>query len=455
MNIGRESETMEFKESISQLDKGLKSLSAMLNRHNRGTVYLGVDDSGDVIGMDIGKDTLENIRNLVRSRIQPQILPEVTEHFSDDGRRFITIHASGYDTPYSYDGRYFIRNVSSDESAGPEIVTQLVLARGADPLKDRTSDVQDLTFDLLLTIMSSRGLHPKVESGFFRSHAMMDGYGAFNLTAYLLSDQNNIPIQVVRFNGCDRSSMSDRTDFGGRSIIVSMRAVLDHIASYMVTEVDLSKGERVEVHLFDFESFREAWINACVHNAWWMMLPPSVMVFDDRIEVVSYGTVPFPMSLESFFEGDSRPVNKALFSMFSLLGMTEQSGHGVPTIVRSYGREAFDISDNGVTVTIPFAFEPDYVSARKETSINGLELDGKRRMVIEYLSRNPDAKLSEAAEYAGMSLSNVKKTVSGFKAEGILRNDGTNRRSRWVVLRSRPVAWIVRFIVRPTANRSD
>lgn len=434
MNVGRECETMEFKESISQLDKGLRSLSAMLNRRNHGTVYFGVDDSGNVIGMDIGRDTLESIRNLARSRIQPQILPEVTVHDTDDGRRFIVLQASGYDTPYSYDGRYYIRNVSSDESAGPEIVTQLVLARGADPLKDRASDLQDLTFDLLFTMMASRNLHPKAEAGFFRSHGMTESRGAFNLTAYLLSDQNSIPIQVVRFNGCDRSSMSDRTDFGGRSIIVSMRAVLDHIASYMVTEVDLSKGERIEVHLFDFESFREAWINACVHNAWWMMLPPSVMVFDDRIEVVSYGTVPFPMSLESFFEGDSRPVNKALFSMFALLGMTEQSGHGVPTIVRSYGRDAFKISDNGVTVTIPFAFEPDYVAARKETFMNGLGLDEKRGKVLEYLSRNPDARLSDAAEYAGMSLSNVKKTVSGFKADGILRNEGTNRRSRWVVL---------------------
>ena len=240
---------------------------------------------------------------------------------------------------------------------------------------------------------------------------------------------------MVRFNGCDRSSMSDRTDFGGRSIAVSARAVLDNIASLMVTEVDLSEGERIEVHLFDFESFREAWINACVHNAWWMMLPPSAMVFDDRIEVVSYGTVPFPMSLESFFEGDSRPVNKALFSMFALLGMTEQSGHGVPAIVSRYGREAFDISGNGVTVTIPFAFEPDYVAVRKETSLKALGLDEGRRKVLEYLSRNPEAKLSDVADYAGMSLSNVKKTVSGFKADGMLRNDGTNRRSRWVVLR--------------------
>ena len=434
-NVGKESETVEFKESIGQLDKGLKSLSAMLNRHNHGTVYLGVNDQGDVVGMDVGKDTCESIRNLVRTRIQPQIVPEVVEHVTDDGKKYVTLHAFGYNIPYSYDGRYYIRNVSSDEAAGPEIVSQLVLARGMDPLKNQTSDNQVLTFDLLFGMLSARKLHPKAEIGFFKSHGMIDSHGGFNLTAYLLSDQNGIPMQVVRFNGCDRTSMSNRMNFGGQSLAGSLRAVLEHVSSYMVTKVDLSKGERAETYLFDFESFREAWINACVHNAWWALVPPSVMIFDDRIEVVSYGAVPFPMSLESFYEGDSRPVNRALFDMFSLLGMTEQSGHGVPTIVHNYGRSAFDITDNGVTVTIPFAFEPDYVAARRETSLNLLGLDEKHKEVLVHLSKNPEAKLSETAEHVGISLSSVKKMVSELKADGLLKNEGTNRNSRWLVLR--------------------
>ena len=33
MNLGKEDEHQEFKESLSQLNKGLKSITAMLNRH--------------------------------------------------------------------------------------------------------------------------------------------------------------------------------------------------------------------------------------------------------------------------------------------------------------------------------------------------------------------------------------------------------------------------------------
>lgn len=77
---------------------------------------------------------------------------------------------------------------------------------------------------------------------------------------------------------------------------------------------------------------------------------------------------PFPVFPESFYGGDSRPVNKALYDMFTLLGITGQNRHGVQTIIQNYGIDAFNISDNGVTVTIPFAFEPDHVAVRRQRS---------------------------------------------------------------------------------------
>lgn len=434
MNLGVESETVEFKESISQLNKGILSLTAMLNRRNHGTLYIGVDDKGDVIGIDIGSNTAEDIRNKIRSTVQPQIVPEIEVHDSDGGL-YISISVVGYNIPYSYDGRYYIRNVSSNESAGPDVVAQMVLARGMDPLKGHPSDNQDLTFEYLFGTLASRGLHPRMDRGFFLSHGMYDEKERYNLTAYLVSDQNAIHMQVVRFNGNDRSSVSSRTDFGGKSLIASVKEVLGHISSYMVTEVILSGVEREERNLFDFESFREAWVNACVHNSWNGLYPPSVMIFNDRIEIVSYGSVPFPMSLEDFYNGNSHPVNRSLFELFTLAGLSEQSGHGVPTIVKHYGREAFRFRDDGVTVTIPFAFEPEFVRARRESDMRLAGMDRDKADVLKCLENDPGAKLQDVADKTGMTLSSVKKAVSRLKADGFLRNDGTNRNSRWVVLR--------------------
>jgi hypothetical protein len=44
VNLGKENEQQEFKLGLAQLDKGLKSLSAMLNRQQKGTVYFGAFD---------------------------------------------------------------------------------------------------------------------------------------------------------------------------------------------------------------------------------------------------------------------------------------------------------------------------------------------------------------------------------------------------------------------------
>jgi len=203
--------------------------------------------------------------------------------------------------------------------------------------------------------------------------------------------------------------------------------------SYLDMKVDLSKGIRIEEPLFDSESFREAWTNACVHNRWKDGLPPSVFIYDDRIEVFSYGTIPFTLSEEEFYNGKSRPVNAALFDIFSRLGYVEKSGHGVPIVVSRYGREAFRITDNDVTVTIPFGFEPTFVSSRKQNESRRQDLNEKEVMVLDYLIRDDRAKLSDVSRDLGIGLSSVKMIVSKLKSMGILKNEGTTRNSRWVI----------------------
>jgi len=83
----------------------------------------------------------------------------------------------------------------------------------------------------------------------------------------------------------------------------------------------------------------------------------SVYMYNDRIEVVSYGGLPCSLSIEGFFFGTGVPVNKSLLTIFMVAKYAEQSGHGVPTIVEKYGRRAFSFDNGMIKVTIPLAFE--------------------------------------------------------------------------------------------------
>ncbi len=114
------------------------------------------------------------------------------------------------------------------------------------------------------------------------------------------------------------------------------------------------KVERKEVKLFSEGAFREAVINAFVHNNWLTGASPMFTYYEDRIEIVSFGSLPPGQTRDGFFEGLSIPVNMKLAEIFLQLHISERSGRGVPRIVSEYGKEAFDFRDNAIVVTIPF-----------------------------------------------------------------------------------------------------
>ena len=433
MNIGVESETVEFKSGIGQLEKAALSLSAMMNKHNHGKVYIGVEDNGDVCGIDIGKDTVEKVRNYIDSMILPKCLPEI-EILSADDRKYLCISCSGYSPAYSFNGRYYIRNITSNITMTPEMLAKMLLSKNVDAPRLIQSPIQNLTFTSFDSYLTSSGVHARTDRNFFYGHGMLDKDGKFNLLAYLLSDQNDVPMQIIVFEGKDKSAISNRTDFGRQSLLTSANNVLDYIKSYQTVKVDLSDGVRKETKLFDMESFREAWINACVHNDWKSMIPPSVFVFDDRIEIQSYGTIPFELSIDDFYMGKSIPVNKSLFDIFILAGYAEQSGHGVQTIVKKYGKQAISMGSGIITVTLNYAFVPDRVLSRdralSRSSLNDISLK-----ILEYLENNPTAKTAQIYEEVGMSLSTVKKTISKLKTNGFLVNNGNTRLNKWEVLK--------------------
>ena len=251
--------------------------------------------------------------------------------------------------------------------------------------------------------------------------------------AFLLADRNDVSIKVVRFSGIDKTQMSTRTEYGNQCLISSVFAVLEYFKALNTSRIDLSEGKRKEIYLFDYEALREAWINACLHNGWQEELPPAVYLFDDRIEIISYGGLTYKLTKEDFYNGVSMPVNKALLFIFASVGLAEQTGHGIPKIVESCGKEAFVFSENMITVKIPLNFEPEYVAIRKQKEKETAILSYNQKKILNYLAENSRATLQETADHVNLSLPGVKNNISKLQHAGFVSREGSKKAGYWKV----------------------
>ena len=218
MNLGKEDELKEFKESLTQLDKGLKSLVAMLNKNGKGTVYFGVTDNGEVKGITVGEDTLMDIRNKISERVQPKVICEIKELKDENKKSYIMISATGSDIPYSYDGRYFIRNVSADEQVGNELLRKMLASGNIDLITQAPSEKEDLSFSGLCNELRKHGIHASDSQEFRENYGLYNSDGKYNRMAYLLSDQNSLIIKVMRFAGTDKTVVDERAIYKNQEI---------------------------------------------------------------------------------------------------------------------------------------------------------------------------------------------------------------------------------------------
>lgn len=428
-NLGREDEFVEFKQSTAELDKSLASLASMLNKHGKARIYFGVRDDGEVVGQNIGKSTLKDISQAVANFIDPSVIPEISVLDSDDDKKYISVYAEGYDRPYLFKGAIYIRSGEEDRKASANDLRKMILSSG-DLLKDTLSINQDLKFSYLLNMLKEKGMSVKDSIPFFRSLGLMNSEGKFNKQAEILSDMNPHHLTVATFSGMDRTKLITRKEFGG-CLLSAVRSVLDYIESSNEKFVDVTGPVRKEEDLFYYPAFKEAWVNACVHNNWVGQIPPAVYFFDDRIEILSYGDKPYWLTEDAFFEGESMPVNESLMRLFITAGLSEHTGHGVPVVVETYGRGVYQFSGGSITVTIPFLHPRSAARYRAEDSEKCL---GKKEMLIlAAMKAHPEYTLDKISSITGIARATVGKTVPELRKRGYIERKGSLRDGIWIV----------------------
>ena len=361
-----ETETTELKQKLTETL--VKEIVAFLNTAG-GTIYVGVDDKGKVCGIDKLDENLKKTADILESQIMP------------DARNFVELGTKYIDYKHIIeikikkgDGLYYVKKygrsaqgcyirVGSTCRSMTEEQIEINYNKYLDTkirITEIAGGIKRPTFQYLKLLLVEKGFNIN-EKTFAENFHLLTKDGVYNKMSDLLADRNEVSIKVVRFKGKRKGDgIASRNEYGGKCLVVAMKQAFDYCADVINgNRTSFRNGLRVDTPLFDRNSFREVWFNACLHNNWADGTPPAVYIYTDRLEVISTGGLPTNLTREDFFRGVSKPVNEELAKLFIRLDLMEQTGYGIPLVTQHYGKEAFEFLDFFLRVTIPFAYEID------------------------------------------------------------------------------------------------
>ena len=336
-----------------------KEVIAFLNYYEGGVIYIGIDKTGNVIGIaDADGDALK-IKDRIKNNISPSamgLFDVVVEE--REGKEIVKITvASGSEKPY-FKRKYgmtekgcFIRIGTAAEPMPQPMIDKLFSTRTRNSIGKIRSNRQDLTFEQLRIYYEEK--RKPLNNQFKKSLELLTEDGVFNYAAYLLADENGVSIKVAKYRGTNRVDLIENNEYGYCSLIKATKSVLDKIELENRTATQITSKERIDRRLWNPVAIREAVINSIVHNDFTREVPPKFEIFADRIEITSAGTLPEGLSEEDFFDGVSIPRNRELMRVYRDLELVEQLGSGVPRILESYGRECFRFMGNFIRMTFP------------------------------------------------------------------------------------------------------
>lgn len=455
LQLNDEYEWLDFKEDWFSKDEIGEYISAVANGaclcgKEYGYVVWGVKDSPKtVVGttIDFDKDIdNEPYKHYLARNLKPSVAFEVIETTYSNHRIVILRVPASKSVQTKYKEISYFRLGSSKEkiSKYPEWELKLnsTLQNGFPTIVNVAAPdyAQGLSFEKLFMYYAAKGIALKPES-FERTLKLKNKDGLYNVMAYILSDQNTIPVRVSIFSGLDKSaSLFSVKEFGNTCIMYSMDKILEYGDAINIIQADERNriSERRDVPLFDYEAFHEAVLNAFIHNKWLTLNAPQISIFTDRIEIMSHGGLAIDQDEEGFYCGASIPVNDVLASIFLQLRISERSGRGVPKIVGRYGKNAIRIEKNRIIVTIPFekigVNEFSTVSNKVDVKVSN-KLNKTQLKIIASMRDNPNVTIRQLIVITGLSEPGIKKNLKQLKDTGIIERVGANKNGYWEVIK--------------------
>lgn len=415
----RETRTLEFKETIT--NTFLKTVSAFSN-YDGGTIYFGIDDDGNIKGLKDVKQACLDIENKINNSISPQ--PNYTLEIQNNDQTIKLTVKSGIQKPYLYKSKAFKRNDTATIEADTLELSRLILEGKNISFEELPCRQQELSFEILHRKLKEHIQIEAFNQDTLRTLNLYDNNNGYNNAAAILADTNHFPgIDIVKF-GENISIIQKRATFKNRSILEVYEKSIDVFRDYYQYEV-IQGADREKVEKIPEAAFREAIANALIHRAWDIASQIRVLMFDDRIEVISPGGLPSGITEEEYLSGKLSVLrNRNLANVFYRLGFVEIFGTGITRIKHLYEegliKPDFEVSENTIKIVLP-VFEKN------------LNLTENEQTVYKFLSKTMLKPISEIAPYVPFGRSKTTQLLKGMEQKGIVVVEGKGRGTKYIL----------------------
>lgn len=358
----------DFKRAVGSVGELAKDLVCFANSDG-GQILVGVEDSGEVVGVDDVDALMLQVDDVAFQRCAPPVTV-VPETVDVDGRCVVVLNvARGDQRPYATkDGRYYVRSGARCRAASREELLRLFQATQDlyyDELSLRQWGMSTLDTETIARHLADLGLEDEADdpTRILRAWRMTDGdhptvgglvvFGRRPQDALLAAG-----VVVGTYAGTDPGDdLVDRKDLFG-----NLFAVVDQVERflglYLPTAHRVAGFEPERQEDVPTAALREAVVNAMVHRDYTIAAPIRVFVFGDRVEVHSPGRPPNSVDAEAMRSGVHVPRNPHVYSRVVASGLATRAGSGVPRISRLLRQSTgttlgIAIRDAEVVLTLP------------------------------------------------------------------------------------------------------
>ncbi len=453
---GGETLTTEFKSHLN--DRDLTKAVACLANAEGGTLLLGVDDSGRIVGAQPrpgGHMDPVRVAAYVQNSTDPPFGVEVRLE-SIDGRSVLRIEVPrAMPGPVATKDGYYTKRVL-DTLGQPqcvpmspqEIVSMGMMTRGQDyaaavAVGATSADLDPAEFDRYRRLCSLTGdsTASLQDEDILRALGLVPIGSPLSLGAILLFGRSAavsrwIPNAEFIFQDLRKGESAANERIVGPLLRVSetMQALID--ARNSVTEL-MAGINRVEVSLIPSVTRREAVANAIVHRDYSALGPTRVQIDDAEFVVSNPGGLPPGVTIYNILD-ESRPRSPILADAFKRAGLVERKGKGVNEMFEQQLRAGRDApsyarsTTNSVLVSVPLGTADldlvRFLLTFENEQQRPLGLDQLR--VMHEIKELGSAAHSELAETLSMLPATVRNTSTQLVGMGILETRGVGRSRR-------------------------